>query len=153
MTVHPAEPSGPGATSAWFVDSSVLLRAILGHSAAAKTWFETAVAGGDALLGSRMLEVETCRTVRNRGLDLSVAVEYLDEFTLLSIDDPLLDEAVAIEPPCGGADSIHLAAALRLGRHAGTLVTHDAQMSRAGTALGFPVHDPVTDDPHRPPVA
>ena len=131
----------------WFVDSSVLLRAIADKSAAAREWFESAYAAGDRFVGSRMLELEVLRVVKNAGLATDVAEEYLDEFALIAVEDDLIDEAIALDPVLGGADS-----ALRLGVDKVTIVTHDAQMARAAVSLGFDVLDPVTDDPGRPAV-
>lgn len=133
----------------WFVDSSVLLRAIADKSDAAREWFETAYAAGDRFVGSRMLELEVLRVVKNAGLPTDVAGEYLDEFALIAVDDDLIDEAIALDPVLGGADSVHIASALRLGVDGVTIVTHDAQMARAAASLGFEVLDPVTDDPGR----
>lgn len=136
----------------WFVDSSVLLRAIADRSAAAREWFESAYAAGDRFVGSRMLELEVLRVVKNAGLAIDVANEYLDEFALIAVGDDLIDEAIALDPVLGGADSIHIASALRLGTGSVTIVTHDAQIARAAASLGFGVLDPVTDDPGRPAV-
>lgn len=133
----------------WFVDSSVLLRAIADNSTAARTWFESAYAAGDRFVGSRILELEVLRVVKNAGLSLDVATEYLDEFALVAVGDDLIDEAIALDAGLGGADSLHIAAALRLGIDRVTIVTHDAQMAKAAIALGFAVLDPVTDDPQR----
>ncbi|MCA0295384.1 MAG: PIN domain-containing protein [Actinobacteria bacterium] len=133
----------------WFVDSSVLLRAIADTSAAAREWFETAYAAGDRFVGSRMLELEVLRVVKNAGLATDVALEYLDEFTLIAVGDDLVDEAIALDHVLGGADALHIASALRLGPQSVTIVTHDVQMARAAAGLGFAVLDPVTDDPGR----
>lgn len=100
-----------------------------------------------------MLELEVLRVVKNAGLAVDVAKEYLDEFSLIAITDDLIDEAIAREPMLGSADSIHVASAIRLDPERVTLVTHDAQMARAALGLGFQVLDPVTDDPGRGPVA
>lgn len=137
----------------WFVDSSVLLRAIADKSAAAREWFESAYAAGDRFVGSRVLESEVLRVVKNAGLSTEVANEYLDEFTLIAVEDSLIDEAIALDAVLGGADSLHIAAALRLGVDRLTVVTHGAQMARSAASLGFAVFDPVTDDPQRHAVA
>lgn len=136
----------------WFVDSSVLLRAIADKSAAAREWFETAYAAGDRFVGSRMLDLEVLRVVKNAGLATDVANEYLDEFALIAVGDDLIDEAIALELVLGGSDSLHVSAAPRLGVDRVTIVTHDAQMARVAVSLGFEVLDPVTDDPGRPAV-
>lgn len=133
----------------WFVDSSVLLRAIADKSAAAREWFETAYAAGDRFVASRMLELEVLRLVKNAGLPTDVANEYLDEFALIAVGDDLIDEAIALDPVLGGAESVHIASAMRLGADRVTIVTHHAQMARAAASLGFEVVDPVSDDPGR----
>lgn len=93
------------------------------------------------------------RVVKNAGPSTDVANEYLDEFILVAVEDGLIDEAIALDPVLGGADSLRITSALRLGVGCLTIVTHDAQMARAAASLGFTVFDPVTDDPHRGAVA
>lgn len=135
-----------------YVDSSVLLRAIVERSPAARTWFDAAAAAGDRFVSSRMLELEVRRVLKNANVDDAVASAYLDEFVLIPLTDDLVDNAIGIDERLGGADSLHVAAALRLGAEATTIVTHDRQMATAALGLGFDVHDPVTDDPGRGPV-
>jgi predicted nucleic acid-binding protein len=140
-------------TRVWYVDSSVLLRAVVEQSPAARAWFESASAAGDRFVASRLMEVEVRRVTKNAGVDQDVVSEWVDEFMLMSVTDELLGEAMALDVPLGGADAIHVASALRLGPSVPTLVTHDRQMALGAKALGFDVHDPVTDDPGRDPVA
>ena len=123
------------------------------NSIATINWFSKVIDQGDRLFGSRMLEVEVARQVRNRESDPEVAGRFLINFSISRLDDELAFEAIAIKPKCGGADAMHLAAALRLGTEEVTVVTHDAQMARAAAALGFAVIDPVSDDPNKGPVA
>lgn len=136
----------------WYVDSSVLLRAMVDQSPAARSWFEGRVEADDRFVASRLMEVEVRRVTRNIGVDQDVVGEYVDEFLLMSVNDELLAEAIALDEKLGGADAIHVASAMRLGPAVLTLVTHDRQMATAATNLGFEVLDPVTDDPGRPPV-
>ena len=136
----------------WYVDSSVLIRAIVEQSPAARAWFEEASRRGDAFIASRLMELEVRRVTKNADIDQDIVTEYVDEFFLMSINDELVAEAIALEERPGGADSIHVASALRLGPTALTLVTHDRQMAVAARNLGFTILDPVTDDPHRGPV-
>lgn len=133
----------------WFVDSSMLLGAIADRSLAARESFESASAAGDRFLSSGMLELQVLRVVKNAGLSTDVAGEYLGEFAPIAVGDDLIEEAIALEPVLGAADSVHIASALRLGAGSVTIVTHDAQMARAAASLGFEVLDPVTDDPGR----
>lgn len=135
-----------------YVDSSVLLRAVVERSAAARAWFDAAQATGDRFVASRMLELEVKRVLKNAGLDDAVAAAYLDEFVLVALTDDLVDDAISIDERLGGSDSLHIATALRIGTQATTIITHDKQMATAALALGFDVTDPVSDDPGRPPV-
>ena len=132
-----------------YVDSSVLLRAVVEGLPAAREWFDAAAAAGDRFVASRMLELEVRRVLKNAGLDDAVATAYLDEFALVALTDDLIDEAIALDQRLGGADALHIATALRLGAGAVTVVTHDRQMAAAARELGFEVVDPVSDDPGR----
>lgn len=145
-------PASMADKQTWYVDSSVLLRAIVEQSPAARAWFEGASQRGDAFIASRLMELEVGRVTKNADIDQDIVAEYLDEFFLMSVNDELLAEAIALDERLGGADSIHVASALRLGATALTLVTHDRQMAVAARNLGFTVLDPVTDDPRRGPV-
>lgn len=98
------------------------------------------------------MEVEVRRITKNAGIEQDIVAEYVDEFLLMSVDDELLAEAIELNEPLGGADAIHVASALRLGPAVLSIVTHDQQMAKAATNLGFDVFDPVTDDPNRRPV-
>jgi predicted nucleic acid-binding protein len=139
-------------TRTWYVDSSVLLRAVVDRSPAARAWFEQRAGAGDRFVASRLMEVEVRRVAKNAGVEQDVVSEYLDEFLLMTVSDDLLEEAVALEGKLGGADAIHVASAARLGPSALAMVTHDRQMAVAAMNLGFDVLDPVTDDPGRGPV-
>lgn len=136
----------------WYVDSSVLLRAIVEQSPAARKWFEDASARGDIFIASRLMELEVRRVTKNANIDQDVVTEYVDEFFLMSVNDELVAEAIALDERLGGADSIHVASALRLGPTALTMVTHDRQMAISSFSLGFKILDPVTEDPNRGPV-
>lgn len=137
----------------WYVDSSVILRALIEKSPAARIWFEEVVDAGDTLVASRLLEVEVRRVSLKAKVDQDIVSEYLDEFDYLSVDDDLMDEAISLAPPLSGADAIHIASAERIGPDFVVLVTHDLEMAEAGRALGYTVFDPVIDDPNRGPVA
>ncbi|MDR0285602.1 MAG: type II toxin-antitoxin system VapC family toxin [Propionibacteriaceae bacterium] len=141
-----------GELRTWYVDSSVVLRAIVDQSPAARAWFEERIEAGDRLVASRLMEVEVRRVAQNLGVSQDLVNEYVDEFWLLTVDDDLLAEAIALPERLGGADAIHVASALRLGSDVLILVTHDRQMATAAGHLGFVVVDPVTDDPPCYPV-
>ena len=146
-------------TKSWFIDSSVALGAVRGESPAAQVWFDTVQVREEPMCGSQMLLLEVDRTLCNQRLlgtqrvtpDLQGVL--LGELEILDVDNALLVEAAAIQQVLRSTDAIHVASALRLGPEEVAVVTHDAQMARACQSLGFQVHDPVTDDPRRPPVA
>lgn len=127
----------------WYVDSSVALRIVLGHSESAVTWFDACAADGDSFVSSRLLALEMTRVFRHEGLDVSVVDDFAAEFTLLRLDDALAAEASAIRPHIKSLDSLHLASAQRIGAGSVTVVTHDAAMAQVADVLGFDVFDPV----------
>ncbi|MDR0783624.1 MAG: type II toxin-antitoxin system VapC family toxin [Propionibacteriaceae bacterium] len=139
-------------TRPWYVDSSVVLRIAKEGSPAARGWFDTALAAGEVFVASHLMRVEVLRVLANNNLDAAGAIDVISRFILLSLDDELADEAVAIKASLGSADALHVASALRVGADAISVVTHDAQMATAAKALGFQVFDPVMDDPRRPAV-
>ena len=140
--------------SVWFVDSSVIVRALVNNSTAARRWLDAQDKAKDEWYGSRMLELEVSRVVRDAGADPRDADHYLDRFDLVSITDDIVDAASALPHRLGGADSIHVATAMRLRSLPLTFITHDPQQARAIEASQmFDVHDPVADDPTRSPVA
>ena len=140
--------------TAWFVDSSVILRALVNNSTAVQTWFTDCVTRDDEWYGSRMLELEVRRVLRDTGGNQADADVFLDRFHLVTITDDIVDDAIAIPYPLSGADAIHVATAITMRALSFTFVTHDAQQARAVRQENiFEVFDPVTDDPGRPPAA
>lgn len=85
------------------------------------------------------------RVLRRDQLPVSIVDDFVDELTLLTIDNILIDEARAIEPHIKSLDAIHLASALRVGTENVAVATHDSNMRKVAELLGFAVHDPVTD--------
>jgi len=144
---------------AWFVDSSVILRAIIDGSVAVGSWFNTRLVNGDRLVGSQLLELEVRRVVLNYELrtgDISLNSQvsaYLGKFDLMRVTEKVIKSAAKLREPLRSADAIHLASALIWGTQNVEIVTHDLQMATAAINLGFVVTDPVTDDPRRQPVA
>ena len=140
----------------YFVDTSVLLRAILDSSISAQNWFSQ-VAFPDKLIGSEMLALDTRRATLNfevvTGDDSrrKLAETYLSKFSLREIDPGIMRRAENIRFQLRAGDAIHLATALDFGADNLVFVTHDAQQATAAKALGMQVQDPVTDDPNRPP--
>ncbi len=127
----------------WYLDSSVALRILLGHSASAVEWFDAHAAAGDAFVSSRLLALEMTRVFRREGLDVHDVADFVAELTLLRVDDALITEAAAVRPHIKSLDALHLASAQRLGAGAATIVTHDSAMAKVADSLGFDTFDPV----------
>lgn len=137
----------------WFFDSSIIISLVKGESESARQWYRPLARNGDPITASRLLEVETWQTVLRSKGDPERLVGYLSRITFLSVDDELMQEAINLGTQLRGADSIHVAAALRIKDSDPIFVTHDAEQAEAAKALGLRVADPVTDDPLRGPVA
>lgn len=127
----------------WYLDASVALRLLLGHSAEAMDWFDERAAAGDAFVSSRLLELEITRVYRREGLAVGEVGEFVERVNLLAVDDALVAEAGAIRPHIKSLDALHLASAQRIGVGAVSVVTHDAAMAKVADMLGFDVFDPV----------
>jgi predicted nucleic acid-binding protein len=132
-----------------YLDSSVLLRVVLGKRGRLKEW--RAVREG---VVSALAEVECLRTLdrlRLRGAitdqDLSIRREavyrLLEEIEIVEPTRPILARAsLPLATPVGTLDAIHLATAM-LWRETSTadmvFATHDAALGIAARASGFTV--------------
>lgn len=135
-----------------YLDTSVAMRILLNESPTAEKWI--ADDSDSIYLSSRLLEAELVRNYKRMGKDLSEIERVTKDVLWANVDNELVDEAAALEPVIKTLDAMHLATALRLAKSSHvTVITHDAQMSRAAKELGLEVIDPVTDDPNRAPVA
>lgn len=139
-----SDPVGAGRSAhIWYLDSSVALRILLGHSARAIAWFDERAAAQDRFVSSRLLQLEMTRVFRREGLDVRDVDGFVAELALLRVDDDLLADAAAIRPHVKSLDALHLASAQRIGTGEVTILTHDAAMARTADMLGFAVFDPV----------
>ncbi|WP_447600258.1 PIN domain-containing protein [Nitrospira sp. Nam80] len=132
-----------------YLDSSVLLRVVLGQSNALREW--PAIEGG---VVSALVEVECLRTLDRLRLleglsDDEIAVRreavyrLLDTMEMVDPTRPILSRAAQPLPTAlGTLDAIHLATALlwRERGHAGLVIaTHDEALATASKASGFRV--------------
>ncbi|MGH8503184.1 MAG: PIN domain-containing protein [Gammaproteobacteria bacterium] len=132
-----------------YIDSSVLLRLILGQRDKLKEW-KTIKAG----VASALVEVECLKTLDRLRLRAGISDEQLavrresvfrvlQEFEVVEPGTAVLSRASQPFPtPLGTLDAIHLATAI-LWRERGAadlvLATHDAALGIAGRACGFQV--------------
>jgi predicted nucleic acid-binding protein len=132
-----------------YVDSSVLLRIVLGEPGPLRSWTRITRAVSSELIRLECLRTIDRARIRERLPDREVAarraavLEQLDAFDLVRIDGRVLGRAAdPFSTLIGSLDAIHLTSALlarerlpRLSRFA----THDASLALAARAVGFDV--------------
>jgi len=131
-----------------YVDSSVVLRIVLGEPGALTAWRRIRRA-----LSSQLVRLECLRTIdRARirlGLDdaniadrRAAVLDVVEGFDLMPIDTAVLDRASNPFPTTlGTLDAIHLASALQARTQIPDLhlATHNTDLATAARALGFDV--------------
>jgi uncharacterized protein len=131
-----------------YVDSSVILRIVLGEPERLSTWSRIRRA-----VSSQLVRLECLRTIdRARvrlGLDDAEVAErrasvlhVLEGIDVVPIDAAVLDRAADPFPTVlGSLDAIHLASALRARSAISDLclATHDTELGTAARAVGFEV--------------
>ncbi|WP_052956954.1 type II toxin-antitoxin system VapC family toxin [Mycolicibacter heraklionensis] len=127
-----------------YLDSSVAVRIMLGHSASAAQWFDSTTGRDDErVVSSRILRTEITRVLRRESLPVADRDQILDYVDTIPLDHAVLQEAEAIIPHLRTLDAIHLASALRSGLDDLVITTHDGAMKSVAVALGFRIADPV----------
>jgi predicted nucleic acid-binding protein len=131
-----------------YVDSSVLLRIVLGEQGGLREWRRI-----DRPLASELIRLECRRTIdrariRERLGDQAVAqqraavLNLLDTFDILPLDTVILERAAEPFPTLlSSLDAIHLATALLTRAQVEDLrfATHDRELATAARAMGFDV--------------
>jgi len=131
-----------------YVDSSVLLRIVLGEPGRLREWSRITRA-----LSSELIRLECLRTIdrariRHRLADEAVAkqraavLEQLEGFEIVPVETAVLERAEEPFPTLlGSLDAIHLATALLTRVHVPDLrfATHDNGLAVAARAVGFTV--------------
>ena len=129
----------------YYLDTSVALRALLGHSPSAADWIDSISSDpAHVLVSSRLLRTELTRVLRREQLPVQLRDEVLDVLSLVPITEGVLAAAESIEHHVKTLDAIHLGALIASGLDA-VVVTHDASMKAVAERIGYPTHDPVTE--------
>jgi predicted nucleic acid-binding protein len=132
-----------------YVDSSVLLRVILGEPGRVRVWPRITQA-----VASELIRLECLRTIDRARVRLGLpdgevaerraaVLDALEAFHLVAVDRRVLERAADPFPTTLGAlDAIHLATALlvRSAFEDLSLATHDQELATAARAVGFRVH-------------
>ena len=131
-----------------YVDSSVLLRVVLGERGVLPQWSKIRRA-----VSSELVRVECRRTIDRARLRLGLPdeevverrttlEEWLEAFDLVRLDPPILERASEPFPTMlRTPDALHLASALTMRGRVEDLVfaTHHAELALAARAVGFRV--------------
>ena len=131
-----------------YVDSSVLLRVVLGERSVLKEWRRSR-----RWISSELIRPECLRTIDRARLQLGIAdedvaerragvLEYLRAFELVRLDRAVLERAGEPFPtPLGTLDALHLASALAARSAARDLrfATHDRRLGIAARSMDLPV--------------
>lgn len=132
-----------------YIDSSVLLRVVLGEPGRLRIWSKI-----ETPISSELIQLECLRTIDRARIRLGLrdeevsryraeVLETIDAFDLIALDSSVLERAAEPFPTMiGSLDAIHLASAV-LAKHEVVdlvLATHDGELATAGRAVGFQVH-------------
>jgi len=131
-----------------YVDSSVILRIVLGEPGALRGWRRIRRA-----VSSQLVRIECLRTIDRARVRLTLAeadvaerraavLEVLEGFDVVPLDAAVLRRAADPFPTTlGSLDALHLATALQV-RETITdlqLATHDRELATAARSVGFQV--------------
>lgn len=131
-----------------YVDSSVVLRVVLGEAGALAEWCRI-----DRAVSSELVRLECLRTIDRARLRLALpdseiaqrraaVLEVLSAFDLVPVDSEILARAADPFPTrLGSLGAIHLASALRVRSQIPemSLATHDVELATAARAMGLTV--------------
>lgn len=132
--------------TAYYLDSSVVLHALLRTSPAAAAWIEQTSGDPDTVLvSSRLLRTEVTRVLRREGLPVEFRDAIMDRLDIVPVTDAILAAAEAIVPHVRTLDAIHLASVIAYGADL-VLVTHDEGMAAVAQEIGYHTVDPVRFD-------
>ena len=147
-------PRGTPAPLNVYVDSSVLLRVVLGEPGRVRIWTRITQP-----VSSELVRLECLRTIDRARIRLSLedeqvavrraaVLDALETFNLVPVRTRLLERAAEPFPTMlGSLDAVHLASALLAREEFPNLsiATHDEDFALAARAMGFRVHGAVAN--------
>lgn len=128
-----------------YLDTSALTKLVVREreSRALRTFLRRIRA--DTLFTAAITRTELARAARR--VDAALLTEarsVLDTLAIVELTAAVLDAAALLDPPgLRSLDAIHLAAARRAGPELRAVITYDARMAEAATALSIPVVAPA----------
>jgi predicted nucleic acid-binding protein len=119
-----------------YLDTSAAAKALIDESGSETV--RRMFADGTSFVSSKLLGVEL-HAVADRQFIASDAVqELLDRVALVSLDDDLLDDAIALHSRLRTLDALHLATAVRLKGTISSILTFDNELAAAASRNGIP---------------
>ena len=119
-----------------YLDTSAAAKALIDESGSETV--RRMFADGTPFVSSKLLAVEL-HAVADRQFIASEAVqELLDRVALVSLDDDLLDDAIALHSRLRTLDALHLATAVRLKGTISSILTFDNELAAAASRNGIP---------------
>ena len=132
-----------------YVDSSVLLRVVLGEPGRLRIWSRIT-----SPVASELIRLECLRTIDRARIRLGLkdqdaadrraaVLDAVETFSLVAVGRRILERAAEPFPTMlGSLDAIHLASALLVRDQFDdlSLATHNLELAVAAKAMGFPVH-------------
>jgi predicted nucleic acid-binding protein len=124
-----------------YVDASAFVKLVVPER---ESHVMLAATDGWRLVSSALLQVEAVRAVRRRAPDREAAVRRrLGSVDIVEIGRAIREAACTLrDPHLCSLDAIHLATALSLGEHCGTVFTYDDRFATAARAHGLTVTVP-----------
>lgn len=89
-------------------------------------------------VSSKLLAAELHAVADRRMISANAAQELLDRVALVSLDDDVLDDAIALRSGLRTLDSMHLATAVRLEGVISGILTFDHELATAAGRHGIP---------------
>ncbi len=131
------------ADAAVYLDSSAIVKLVVAESESAA--LTAHLRERPNRVSCALARVEVVRAVGAHGAPaINRARRLLERISLVRLDDLLLDEAAALNPPdLRSLDAIHLAAAQALGSELVEVITYDHRMVEAAHEVGLPVSAPA----------
>ncbi|MFE6735967.1 type II toxin-antitoxin system VapC family toxin [Microbacterium sp. NPDC057650] len=121
-----------------YLDTSAAAKALLDEDGSADV--RALIAGGAEFVSSRLLAVELHAVADRRMLDADAVQELLDRVALVSLDDEIAAQAIAMHSRLRTLDALHLATAVRIEGVLDSILTFDGEMKVAATAARIPLH-------------
>jgi predicted nucleic acid-binding protein len=129
---------------AWYLDTSAAAKLVVAETEtpALLAWIDHT---SDPVVACDLLRTELLRAVRRVAPDRTTrARAVLDSVTLLTLATSMFERAAFLDPVgLRILDALHLAAALDLGDDLDGIVTYDARLREAASALGMTVVAPA----------